>query len=463
MALTLAIGFLVDDAIVFLENTVRLMEEGRNAFEASLESAKEISFTIMAMTLSLAAVFIPLVFMSGLMGRIFREFSITIVISILASGLVSLTLTPLMTSRLLSNRGEGAKKTWMERVFGAVEHRVLDVYGRSLWFFLRHRWISAVTWVVCLAGTAYFFYVVPKSFLPVGDSSFIRGVMVAQEGSSPDQMHAYQTQAEKIMKANPAVRSTFTMSGNAHVSWIESDISDCVPEGPVAAAADHSSGRTAHGRNQRLDSRRAWRSSSPIRCWRSAPARRPMRRGNSPMLCPGSIPTRCTTYGRQDDGEDARVSRIPVRELRSLQPHSESASRHSARPGEAVRRVRDPDSHASARRLLAELQLPDQEADRSVPGDSGSGGRPALRSRGPGQALHQERRRPAHGSSDCGHELASGHRPAGSQPHQSIHQRDHVLQFEARLRDRPGDSVRGSSPPSRFCRQAFRELCRAKP
>jgi HAE1 family hydrophobic/amphiphilic exporter-1 len=215
MALTLAIGFLVDDAIVFLENTVRLMEGGLSALDASIESAKEISFTILAMTLSLAAVFIPLVFMSGLMGRIFREFSITIVISILASGIVSLTLTPLMTSRLLADRGAGAKKTWMERAFGAVEHRVLDVYGRWLWFFLRNRWISAVTWVVCLAGTAYFVYAVPKSFLPVGDSSFIRGVLVAQEGSSPDQMKAYQTQAEKIMKANPAVRSTFTMSGNA--------------------------------------------------------------------------------------------------------------------------------------------------------------------------------------------------------------------------------------------------------
>jgi hydrophobic/amphiphilic exporter-1 (mainly G- bacteria), HAE1 family len=215
MALTLAIGFLVDDAIVFLENTVRLMEAGRNAFEASIESAKEISFTILAMTLSLAAVFIPLVFMSGLMGRIFREFSITIVISILASGIVSLTLTPLMTSRLLSNRGEGSKQTWVERVFGALERRVLDIYGRQLWFFLRNRWISAVIWVACLAGTACLFYVVPKAFLPVGDSSFIRGVMVAQEGTSPEQMHAFQTQAEKIMRANPAVRSTFTMSGNS--------------------------------------------------------------------------------------------------------------------------------------------------------------------------------------------------------------------------------------------------------
>lgn len=215
MALTLAIGFLVDDAIVFLENTVRLMEQGQSAMQASLNSAKEISFTILAMTLSLAAVFIPLVFMSGLMGRIFREFSITIVISIIASGLVSLTLTPLMTSRLLRDRGEGSKKTWMERAFGAIERQVLDLYGRSLWFFLRRRWIAVAIWIVCLAGTGYLFYRVPKAFLPVGDSSFIRGVLVAPEGTSPDQMHAYQTEAEKIMRANPAVRSTFTMSGNS--------------------------------------------------------------------------------------------------------------------------------------------------------------------------------------------------------------------------------------------------------
>ena len=215
MALTLAIGFLVDDAIVFLENTVRLMEEGRDAMQASLESAREISFTILAMTISLAAVFIPLAFMSGLIGRIFREFSITIIVSIFASGIVSLTLTPLMTSRLLEQRGAGAKKTWMERAAGAVEHRILGLYGRSLWFFLRHRWISAVTWAVCLAGTGYLFYSVPKSFLPIGDSSFIRGVLVGQEGSSPNQMHAYQTEVEKILQANPAVETTFTMSGNS--------------------------------------------------------------------------------------------------------------------------------------------------------------------------------------------------------------------------------------------------------
>lgn len=251
MALTLAIGFLVDDAIVFLENTVRLMEQGLSALDATLQSAKEISFTILAMTISLAAVFIPLVFMSGLMGRIFREFSITIVISILASGIVSLTLTPLMTSRLLRNRGEGAKKTWMERAFGAVEHRVLDFYSRTLWFFLRHRWISAVTWGLCLVGTGYLFYKVPKSFLPVGDSSFIRGVLVAQEGTSPEQMHAYQTQAEKIMRANPAVRSTFTMSGNSsflppNQAFLISFLKDPSERAPIDVVAGQEMGAIAN-------------------------------------------------------------------------------------------------------------------------------------------------------------------------------------------------------------------------
>ena len=153
MALTLAIGFLVDDAIVFLENTVRLMEAGESALEATLHSAREISFTILAMTISLAAVFIPLVFMTGLVGRIVREFSITIIISIFASGIVSLTLPPLMCSRLLGGHGPGSKKTWMENVSNRLERKVLAIYGRTLWFFLHQRWISALIWVVCLVGT----------------------------------------------------------------------------------------------------------------------------------------------------------------------------------------------------------------------------------------------------------------------------------------------------------------------
>src|SRR5207245_10201739 len=136
------------------------------ALPATLNSAKDISSTIISMTISLAAVFIPLVFMSGLMGRIFREFAVTIVVAILASGLVSLTLTPLMCSRLLKDRGHGAKQTWMERVMGGLEKRFLLLYSSTLWFFLRHRWISALIWVVTLTGTVTLFRTVPKEFIP---------------------------------------------------------------------------------------------------------------------------------------------------------------------------------------------------------------------------------------------------------------------------------------------------------
>ncbi|HEY4425355.1 MAG TPA: efflux RND transporter permease subunit [Pyrinomonadaceae bacterium] len=213
MALTLAIGFLVDDAIVFLENTVRRIERGEPAFEAAINSAREISFTIMSMTISLAAVFIPLVFMTGLVGRIFREFAITIVIAILASGVVSLTLTPLMCARLLKERGHGIRQTWMERVIGGIEKRVLSLYGGSLWWFLRHRWISPVIWVICLASTIWLFMLVPKSFLPPGDSGVIFGAFIAQEGSSPIQMREYQDQVDKMLHEDPNVITDFTMTG----------------------------------------------------------------------------------------------------------------------------------------------------------------------------------------------------------------------------------------------------------
>ena len=213
MALTLAIGFLVDDAIVFLENTVRRMERGEQPFSAAINSAREISFTIMSMTISLAAVFIPLVFMSGLVGRVFREFAITIVIAIFASGLVSLTLTPLMCARLLKGRGEGSKKTWVERVIGGIEHRVLRFYGGSLWWFLRHRWVSVVIWLVCLGGTIGLFILVPKSFLPPGDSSVLFGVFIAAEGSSPKQMQGIQDQVDSVLHNDPNVITDFTMTG----------------------------------------------------------------------------------------------------------------------------------------------------------------------------------------------------------------------------------------------------------
>lgn len=216
MALTLAIGFLVDDAIVFLENVVRRMEKfSESPMTATLRGAQEISFTIVAMTISLAAVFVPLLFMGGLIGRVFREFSVTIVVAIFASGIVSLSLTPLMCSRLLSKRGEGARKTFVERMMDKIEHRVLGFYGRTLWFFIHHRWVSALIWIFCLGAVYILFQLVPTSFLPEGDSSFLRGVMIAPEDTSYLQMRVYQKQVEKALQQNPDVRFTFTMTGGS--------------------------------------------------------------------------------------------------------------------------------------------------------------------------------------------------------------------------------------------------------
>jgi len=211
LALTLAIGFLVDDAIVFLENAVRRMEAGETALEAAFHGAKEISFTIASMTLSLAAVFLPMVFMPGLIGRTFQQFAITIIVAIVSSGVVSLTLTPLMCARMLT-RHESGKKTRLERFTQAILKRVIDAYGRSLHFFLRHKWISACAWVVCLIGTLQLLQAIPKSFLPVGDSGTIRGTFMVQEGTSPERMREYQTIVDEVLRENPYIDVSYTFT-----------------------------------------------------------------------------------------------------------------------------------------------------------------------------------------------------------------------------------------------------------
>jgi HAE1 family hydrophobic/amphiphilic exporter-1 len=212
LALTLSVGFLIDDAIVFLENMVRRMEAGESVRVAAFKGAEEISFTIMAMTLSLASVFIPLVGMSGLMGRVFREMGVTIITAVIASGLVSLTLTPMMCSRVLQAR-DPQKRTFFERVAYNLEHKSLAVYGPSLHWALKHWYLSVIAYVVCMAGIVYFWTIVPKSFLPVGDSSFVFGVFIAPPSASPKLMRDYQLQADAVVQKNPYVDSFVSVTG----------------------------------------------------------------------------------------------------------------------------------------------------------------------------------------------------------------------------------------------------------
>src|SRR5207248_591723 len=215
MALTLAIGFLVDDAIVFLENVVRRAEHGESIVKATFNSAGESSFTILSMTLSLGAVFIPLVFIPGLLGRIFREFSVTIIVAILASGLVSLTLTPLMCARILGERRAGHKRAWMERHTSNFIKRVIAAYGRVLDKFLDRAWLTVPILLACILGLWFFFTHLPFTLLPPGDSGFVRGVFIAQEGSSPAQMRAYQQQVNQKLKDDPTIGQFFTLAGFA--------------------------------------------------------------------------------------------------------------------------------------------------------------------------------------------------------------------------------------------------------
>src|SRR5207249_6053222 len=165
------------------------------------------------MTLSLAAVFIPLVFLPGLLGRIFREFSATIIIAILASGLVSLTLTPLMCARMLGERKAGHKRARMERWTGDFIKRVIAAYGRALDRFLDRAWLTVPILLACIIGVWFFFTHLPFTLLPAGDSGFARGVFIAQEGSSPAQMRAYQQQVNQKLEEDPNIAQFFTLAG----------------------------------------------------------------------------------------------------------------------------------------------------------------------------------------------------------------------------------------------------------
>jgi HAE1 family hydrophobic/amphiphilic exporter-1 len=228
MALTLAIGFLVDDAIVFLENVIRRAEHGESIVQAAYNTAGEISFTILSMTLSLAAVFIPLVFLPGLLGRIFQEFSVTIIVAILASGLISLTLTPLMCARILGERKAGHERARMEKWTGDFIKRVINLYSVALDKFLDRAWLTVPILLGCIAGLVFFFTHLPFTLLPVGDAGFARGVFIAQEGTSPEQMRAFQKLVNEKVEADSSVAQFFTNVGSGSRSASSQGIIFCV-------------------------------------------------------------------------------------------------------------------------------------------------------------------------------------------------------------------------------------------
>jgi len=214
MALTLCVGFVVDDAIVMLENIVRHMEMGKDRVRAAFDGAREIGFTIVSMTLSLMAVFIPLLFMGGIMGRLLHEFAVTIGVAILVSGIVSLSLSPMLCSRFLKPHSNGKQQgrlyLWSERFFDGM----LYFYRTTLAKALRHSRLMMVLFYGLLAATVYLFIIIPKDFIPAQDTGRIFGFTEASQDISFDGMLRHQQAVAKIIGEDPAVQEFMSSVGS---------------------------------------------------------------------------------------------------------------------------------------------------------------------------------------------------------------------------------------------------------
>jgi HAE1 family hydrophobic/amphiphilic exporter-1 len=211
LALTLSIGFLVDDAIVVLENNIRHVQLGEDPMQAALDGAKEISTTVLTMTLCLAASFIPMLFMNGVIGRLFREFAITLVVAVLISGFVSLSLTPMLASRFVKAR-EGEKKTRMERFADKINERMKQRYAPILHWALNHRLIMLGLGSFCIAASLLLFSILPKDFLPPDDVGFIDSYTLARDGTSPYLMQEYHKKACDRIIQDPNVESMISIN-----------------------------------------------------------------------------------------------------------------------------------------------------------------------------------------------------------------------------------------------------------
>jgi multidrug efflux pump len=212
MALTISTGFVVDDAIVMIENIVRFIEEGDPPLEAALKGSEQIGFTIVSLTISLIAVLIPLLFMGDIVGRLFREFAITLAVTILVSAVVSLTLTPMMCSRLLRHNPE-ARQGRFYRASERVWQAIIDFYGRTLQQVLRHQTATLLVAASTLVLTIWLYIIVPKGFFPVQDTGIIQGISDAPQTISFAAMAQKQQQLASVILQDPAVESLSTFIG----------------------------------------------------------------------------------------------------------------------------------------------------------------------------------------------------------------------------------------------------------
>ncbi|HEU5197738.1 MAG TPA: efflux RND transporter permease subunit [Methylomirabilota bacterium] len=221
MALTLCVGFVVDDAVVMLENIVRRMEAGEDRMTAALKGSQEIGFTILSMTISLAAVFIPVLFMGGVVGRLLHEFAVVIGAAVVVSGIVSLTLTPMLCSRFLRPPHGGHNRLYQasERVFDGM----LRIYDRSLQWTLRHGRLTMVVLVLTFVATAYLFAIIPKGFIPTEDNGTIFAFTEAAQDVSFESMMAHQRAVADVISQQPYVEQFMSFIGASGTSVISNN------------------------------------------------------------------------------------------------------------------------------------------------------------------------------------------------------------------------------------------------
>jgi multidrug efflux pump len=212
MALTISTGFVVDDAIVMIENIARFIEEGDSPLEAALKGSDQIGFTILSLTVSLIAVLIPLLFMGDIIGRLFREFAVTLGVTILVSAFVSLTLTPMMCAKLL-HREEESKQSWFYKASGRFFDRLIAAYGRTLQVVLRHQTITLIVTVSTLVLTLVLYYYIPKGFFPVQDTGVILGISEAPQSVSFSAMSNRQQALAAVIVKDPDVVSLSSFIG----------------------------------------------------------------------------------------------------------------------------------------------------------------------------------------------------------------------------------------------------------
>ena len=210
MAIILSVGFVVDDAIVVLENITRHMEMGKDRLRASYEGSKEIGFTVISMTLSLSAVFIPILFMQGMLGRLFREFAVTVGVAVMISGLVALSFTPMLCSLMLKPAHQHGRIYWLfEKGFDAMR----DFYGFTLRWTIRHRAVMLIGSLVFLVLTVYLYRVIPQGFIPRQDTGVFFGNVVAPEGTTFSELEKRMLRVKEILRSHPNVEAVLATAG----------------------------------------------------------------------------------------------------------------------------------------------------------------------------------------------------------------------------------------------------------